>query len=162
MVSSAEIGRFDLKLGFFAALAAAVSYGAGAVYGKRLGDAPPIINASAMLTCSSLILAPTALMVEVPMSKDPAASHWLAVVALALLSSAIAYLLYFDILKSSGATNLSLVTFLIPIVSVLMGILILGERIQSGEIIGMAIPQVVLSGYALYHIGLATRAQDQR
>ena len=48
---------------------------------------------------------------------------------LALLSTALAYVLYFRILATAGATNLLLVTFLIPVSAIVLGVAVLGERL---------------------------------
>jgi drug/metabolite transporter (DMT)-like permease len=62
-----------------------------------------------------------------------------AVVALALLSTALAYILYFRILATAGATNLLLVTFLIPVSAIMLGTVFLAERLTTGQIAGMAL-----------------------
>ncbi|TIU27863.1 MAG: DMT family transporter, partial [Mesorhizobium sp.] len=64
---------------------------------------------------------------------------WAAVVALALLSTAFAYILYFNLVASAGATNASLVTLVVPVSAVLLGFLFLGERLQLFEMGGMAL-----------------------
>jgi drug/metabolite transporter (DMT)-like permease len=56
---------------------------------------------------------------------------------LALLSTALAYIIYFRLLASSGATNLLLVTFLIPVSALLLGATLLDERLNPGHFIGM-------------------------
>jgi drug/metabolite transporter (DMT)-like permease len=66
----------------------------------------------------------------------PAASTWLAVIGLAALSTALAYIVFFQILRRSGATNVMLVTLLIPVTAILLGYLVLGERISTREILG--------------------------
>ena len=53
--------------------------------------------------------------------------------------SALAYALYFRILATAGATNLSLVTFLIPVTAILLGVLVLDERLETAQIVGMAL-----------------------
>jgi drug/metabolite transporter (DMT)-like permease len=70
--------------------------------------------------------------------------------ALASLSTALAYLIYFRLLASAGATNLSLVTFLIPVSAVALGVLLLGEEVLPRH----------LAGFALIAAGLA--AMDGR
>ena len=65
----------------------------------------------------------------------PGATTWLAVIGLAALSTALAYIVFFQILRRSGATNVMLVTLLIP-VAILLGILVLGEQISPREIAG--------------------------
>ena len=58
---------------------------------------------------------------------------------LALLSTALAYVLYFRILATAGATNLLLVTFLIPVSAIVLGVLVLGERLAASQLAGMAL-----------------------
>ena len=64
---------------------------------------------------------------------------WLALAGLALLSTALAYVLYFRILEAAGATNLLLVTFLIPVTAILLGALVLGERLEPRHFAGMVL-----------------------
>ena len=72
----------------------------------------------------------------VKMLPMPGAVTWLAVLGLAALSTALAYLVFFQILRRSGATNVMLVTLLIPVTAILLGYLVLGETISPREIIG--------------------------
>jgi drug/metabolite transporter (DMT)-like permease len=66
----------------------------------------------------------------------PGALTWLAVIGLAALSTALAYIVFFQILRRSGATNVMLVTLLIPVTAILLGYLVLGESISRREIAG--------------------------
>ena len=66
----------------------------------------------------------------------PGATTWLAVIGLAALSTALAYIVFFQVLRRSGATNVMLVTLLIPVTAILLGYLVLGESISPREIIG--------------------------
>lgn len=66
----------------------------------------------------------------------PGAVTWLAVIGLAALSTALAYIVFFQILRRSGATNVMLVTLLIPVTAILLGVLVLGEQISVREIAG--------------------------
>ena len=66
----------------------------------------------------------------------PGPSTWLAVIGLAALSTALAYIVFFQILRRSGATNVMLVTLLIPVTAILLGVLVLGEKISPREIAG--------------------------
>jgi drug/metabolite transporter (DMT)-like permease len=68
----------------------------------------------------------------------PSLSAWGAVLGIASLSTALAYVLYFRILATAGATNLLLVTFLIPVSAILLGSLVLGERLGLSHFLGMA------------------------
>ena len=77
---------------------------------------------------------------------SPTATVWIALAALALLSTALAYVLYFRILAAAGATNLLLVTFLIPVTSILLGALFLQERLEPRHFAGMALIGLGLPG----------------
>ncbi len=117
---------------------AAISYGFAAIYAKRFkGIAPPVV-AAGQLTGSSLIMLPAALIVDQPWTlAAPPLTAIAAILGLALLSTAFAYILYFRIIELAGATNTSLVTLLVPPSALLLGFLFLGERIGSAEITGM-------------------------
>ncbi len=66
----------------------------------------------------------------------PGLATWLAVIGLAALSTALAYIVFFQILRRSGATNVMLVTLLIPVTAIVLGYLVLGEQISPREIAG--------------------------
>jgi drug/metabolite transporter (DMT)-like permease len=123
-----------------AVLAAAVSYAFAGVFGRRFRGHPPLIVAAGQLTGSSTLMLPLALLIDRPWTLAmPTATTWLAVIGLALLSTALAYVIYFRILARAGATNLLLVTFLIPVSALLLGIAFLGERLNPHHLIGMAL-----------------------
>jgi drug/metabolite transporter (DMT)-like permease len=69
----------------------------------------------------------------------PGLPVWLAFAGISLLSTAAAYILYFRILATAGATNLLLVTFLLPVSAITLGALFLGERVGGQAFIGMAL-----------------------
>ncbi|MCZ6503132.1 MAG: DMT family transporter [Gammaproteobacteria bacterium] len=133
-----EIGI--LNLAQLAALGGALSYAFAGVYGRRfsLMGIDPVIIAAGQVTMSSMVLIPISLMVDAPVEYSIVGfSTWAAIGGLAVLSTAIAYVLYFRILASVGATNLLLVTFLIPVTAIFLGITVLGETLQISEIVGM-------------------------
>jgi drug/metabolite transporter (DMT)-like permease len=125
-----------------AILGAALSYGCAAIFGrrfKRMG-VPPLATAAGQVSASSLLLLPVALLADRPWTLPwPDAPVWGAVAGLALLSTALAYVVFFRILASAGAVNLSLVTFLIPISSVLLGAAFLEERLVATDFLGMGL-----------------------
>jgi drug/metabolite transporter (DMT)-like permease len=126
-------------LGQFAVLLAAVSYAFAGVFGRRFRGEPPLRVAAGQLAGSTLLLAPVAILIERPWTLPPPdAATIAALVALAALSTALAYLIYFRILARAGATNLSLVTFLIPVSAILLGTLLLGEQLAARRLAGMA------------------------
>lgn len=129
--------------GQLACLGAALSYAFAGIYGRRfraMGIAP-LDAAAGQVTASSGLILPIMLIFEPPgtLAALPPASVWAALAGLALLSTALAYVLYFRILAASGATSLLLVTFLIPVTSILLGTLFLHEPLEAHHIAGMAL-----------------------
>ncbi len=128
--------------GQIAILGAALSYGIAAVYGrrfKRMGVAP-MATATGQVTCSTLILLPLALAVDQPWTLAmPSWQAWGAVLGLSVVATALAYLMFFRLLASAGATNISLVTLLVPVSAILLGALVLGERLGAAEFGGLAL-----------------------
>ena len=123
-----------------AVLGAAVSYGLAGIFGRRFAGTPPLIAAAGQLTATTLVMLPLALAIDRPWSfPAPGLGTWSALAALALLSTAAAYVIYFRILAAAGATNLLLVTFLIPPSALLLGAVFLGERLDRADFIGLAL-----------------------
>jgi len=125
-------------LGILLCLAAALSYGISALIARRsLAYSPPLATATFQLMASSLMMAVVAGIFERPWQLPvPGAVTWLAVLGLAALSTALAYIVFFQILRRSGATNVMLVTLLVPLTAILLGSLVLGEHISMREIAG--------------------------
>jgi drug/metabolite transporter (DMT)-like permease len=124
------------------ALGAALSYGFASVFGRCFRElkVDPVMVATGQVTMSSLVLWPIALWIDGPqdilgLSFNAAASMF----GLAVLCTSFAYIVYFLILERAGATNISLVTFLVPISTIILGVLVLGESIFIKEIIGMTL-----------------------
>ncbi len=133
-------------IGQLAVLTAAFVYASSALYARRFREMPPSLLSAWMLTFSTLILAPVAFLMERPFETFPEPSGLAAIAALALLSTAFAYLLYFRVLASAGATNAMLVTFVQPLVAVLLGVLFLHERFEVHHLAGM---MLIFIGLAL-------------
>ena len=121
---------------------AAISYAFAGTFGRRfktLGISP-IATATGQVSASSLLMLPLVLAVDQPWTLAmPSTGTVLALIALAALSTALAYILYFHILASSGATNVLLVTFLVPVSAIMLGILFLNESLGTKHIIGIAL-----------------------
>jgi drug/metabolite transporter (DMT)-like permease len=123
-----------------ACLGAALSYAFAGVYGRRLKEQPVTLVAAGQLIAATVILAPVVALIDHPWALPPPSGTALgALLALAALSTALAYVIYFRILARAGATNLMLVTFLIPASAILLGMLVLGERLSPRHFAGMAI-----------------------
>lgn len=123
-----------------AILGASLSYAFGAVFGRRFRSMgiKAHVTATGQVTASTVMLLPLALVVDRPWTLAmPGIEVWGAVLGLAVLSTAVAYIIYFRILASSGATNILLVTFLIPVSAILLGVTILGEQLEPRHFAGM-------------------------
>lgn len=122
-------------------LTAAFTYALAGIYGRRFRTMgiKPIVSATGQITASALMMIPLALIVDRPWTlAAPGLPTIAALIAIALFSTALAYIIFFRLLASAGATNLMLVTFLIPVSAILLGWLFLGERLQPQHLIGMA------------------------
>ena len=128
----------DQTIGLLLCLAGALSYGFSGLWGRRkLAHVPPITSATCQLICSSLAMAVIAAAVDHPWHLPmPGLATWLALLGIAALSTSLAYVVFFRILIRSGASNVMLVTLLIPVTAILLGTLALGEPLSMREITG--------------------------
>ena len=123
-----------------AVLGAALAYTLGGLYGRRVQamGLTPLSISTGQLLASTVVLVPVALLVDEPWTLPvPGMETIAAVVALASVSTAFAYILFFRILATAGVTNLMLVTFLIPVSALALGNLILGEALETQHIVGL-------------------------
>jgi drug/metabolite transporter (DMT)-like permease len=143
MIGFAAMASWDATiLAQLAILGAALSYGFSGVFGRRFKTMgiPPLATAAGQVTVSSVLLLPVALIVDRPWTLAmPSTEAILSLVALGLVSTAFAYLIFFRLLARAGATNVGLVTFLIPVSAILLGVLILGETLAVRHFAGMAL-----------------------
>jgi drug/metabolite transporter (DMT)-like permease len=128
-------------VGILLCLAAAFSYGLSALYARRkLSNSPPLATATFQLLASALMMTIVAAVFERPWQLPmPGVTTWLAMIGLSALSTALAYIVFFQVLRRSGSTNVMLVTLLIPVTAILLGYLVLGESISLREIIGAVV-----------------------
>lgn len=128
-----------------AMLAATFSYALAGLWGRRFRELeiPPLVAASGQVTATTLLLLPALLWISVPV---PGAATAAALVGLALLSTALAYVLYFLLLALAGPVNLLLVTLVIPVFAILLGAAVLGERLGMPHLVGMG---MIAAGLAL-------------
>jgi drug/metabolite transporter (DMT)-like permease len=125
-----------------AVLAAALAYALSAIFGRRVRalGLRPVDVATGQLTAATLYLAPLALVIDRPWTLlAPSAATIAAVLAIAAFSTALAYVVYFRILAGAGATNVLLVTLLVPATSVVLGALFLHERLAGRQFLGFAL-----------------------
>ena len=140
-LDSMESSGFHL-LGQSAILLAAFSYGLAGVYGKRFAqlEIPPLATATGQLCASSIILIPLTFWIDQPWTfAIPSIEGMGSLLGIALLSTALAYVIYFRLLKTAGATNLLLVTLLIPVSAIILGVFLLDESLQPQHLSGMGV-----------------------
>jgi drug/metabolite transporter (DMT)-like permease len=123
-----------------ACLGAAVSYACAGIFGRRFAGVPPLVTAAGQVSATTLMMLPLVLILDKPwLLPIPPMPVIGALVGLAMLSTALAYVIFFRILRSAGPTNLSLVTLLIPVVAILLGTVLLGETLLTQHLIGMGL-----------------------
>ncbi len=125
--------------GQVAVLGAALSYAFAVIYGRRFRGLPPVVTSTGVLSAATLIMLPLALLIERPWTLSPTGATWAALLGLALLSTVVAYLIYYSLIAHAGATNASLVTLLIPLSAILLGAVFLGERLAWSDFAGMGL-----------------------
>ena len=147
IIGPQALAGLDLRdLAQLAILGAALSYAFASVWGKiSLKGIAPQVNAFGMLTGSTVLIIPLVLVFEGVPSLDYTLPVWGALLGIAWLATALAYLLYFGILIRAGAANLMLVTLMIPPFAVGLGAAFLGERLAPAA----------WAGFALIALGLA-------
>lgn len=139
-----DLGSGDLY-GEISCLLAALSYGFASVYGRRFRGLPAIQVATGNMSAACVVMLPIAAITEhfwtLPL---PTLPIWGALAGISLLCTVVAYILFFQILARAGATNVALVTLLLPIVALLLGYFVLNERFRLTSLAGM-----VLIGFSL-------------
>jgi drug/metabolite transporter (DMT)-like permease len=150
-----------------AVLGAPLSYAFAGIYGRRFRRLSSVEAAAGQVTATTVMMIPIALVVDRPWTVPmPGARTWMAIGGLSLVSTACAYVVYFRILASAGATNILLVTFLIPVSAVLLGTTVLGERLGAPHFAGMgliALGLAAIDGRVLSILGsVRTRKKTPR
>jgi drug/metabolite transporter (DMT)-like permease len=142
-------------------LGAAVAYGAGNVYSRRnVHGLRPMIPALFQVAFAALLITPVALVVDRPFTEvQPAPEAVFAIVWLGILGSGVAYLAYFTVLRTWGATRTSMVAYLLPVVGIALGALVLNDPVTLNRIAGTAL---VIAGIAIVNSGAAVRRYQDR
>lgn len=132
-------GLGDNVWGELAVVGGALGYAFGAIIARRFTDLPPVSLAMGQLTGAAIFSVPLALALDAPWVLRPGPASVGSVVTLALACSAVAYLLFFRVLKDAGTTNASLVTLLVPVSATAFGVLFYGERPGLEMLAGFAL-----------------------
>ncbi len=127
-------------LGQVACLVASLSYAFAAPYARSIRGVAPAQMAVGQLAASSAIMLPLWLAVDHPWRLPaPAIGGWASLLGIALLSTAFAYVIFFRLLARVGPTNVTLVTFLVPISAMLLDAIVLGEQVGASALLGMVL-----------------------
>lgn len=147
--------------GMACVLLSAVFYGLSALWGRRLRGYPPLLTACCQMLCSTLLIAPIALAVDRPWEMGLPSAHVIAAVAgLAVLSTALAYLVFYRIVTISGPSNAMLVTLINPVCAIALGVMVLGETLLPRHMLGamvIASALLVIDGRLLRWAGLGAK-----
>lgn len=143
LVGPAAAGMGDVPLWALAAcLGGALSYAFAGLWSRRIKPLglTPVATAFGQLGATSLMMLPLVLVADRPwLLPMPGPGALGAVLGLAVLSTALAYIIFFRVLDSAGPTNLLLVTFLIPVSAIVLSGLFLGESLEARHFAGMAL-----------------------
>lgn len=127
-------------LGQLAVLLGVIGYSFGTVLARGyLQEADGIATAAGQTLVGSLIMVPLAFSVERPLDIDLSAKHLVAWLTLGVVASGLAYIAYFWLVRNVTATQASIVGYLIPITAVILGALVLDERLGLNSFAGMAL-----------------------
>ncbi len=150
LIGPSALGNLGTSLfGQLAIILAAILYALSGTYGRRFSKqgVPPLVVATGQVSASTVLLLPAVLLIDQPWQlAAPAVRSWAAIAGLGVISTGAAYLLYFRVLATAGATNILLVNFLVPITAIVLGILVLDEVLLTQHIAGMLL---IAAGLAL-------------
>jgi drug/metabolite transporter (DMT)-like permease len=160
MGPAAVAANTSSMVGMLCVLGAALSYAFSGLTMRRLRHIPPIVTSAAQLTCSTLMLAPLAAVFD-EFWLLPVPSLWavLAVLGLSVVSTALAFIVFFRIAATAGPSNVMLVTLLIPITATTLGVLVLGEALTPNQVAGAL---VIASGLIVIDGRLVARLLPTR
>lgn len=137
-VDSSSVGGQD-ALGQLAMVAVALSYALGTVYGRKLSPSEPARLALRQQFVSGVAALAIALVIESPWNVRPSSASIISLLALAVFSGALPYWIFMRLLSRARAGVLASVGYLIPVVAVVIGFIVLGERIGGPAFGGMAL-----------------------
>jgi drug/metabolite transporter (DMT)-like permease len=121
-----------------AIVAATICYAGAAIFGKNFKGLDPMMPAAGSLICGAVILIPVSLIVDRPWTLAPSADSALALLALSVFSTALAFVIYFRLVQTLGSVGTTAQAYLRVPIGVAIGVLFLGETLSSTAWIGLA------------------------
>ncbi len=132
-------GLQDQVIGAAVTLIAAMSYSLGGIYARRQSQFSAAVMTAGQLISATILLVPIALLVDSPWQLEPSVASVTSVAAAAMLSTAVPAILFFWLVQRAGATNGSLLAFFMPVVAVILGVSVLGDRLSWQSFAGLAL-----------------------
>lgn len=120
-----------------AVVLASVSYGMAYIYGRRFDGVKPPVTAAGTMTCATVLLTPASLLFDRPWTLPITTASLLALVALGVLSTALAFVVYFQLIQTMGSVGTASQAFLRVPVSVGLGVVLLGESLTTRNWLGL-------------------------
>jgi drug/metabolite transporter (DMT)-like permease len=159
---AAGLGAADVQgssiAGALAAIGAGACYGMGLVYSRRhLMVLPPLVAAAGQLAAGAVILAPLALATSVTSGFALTPSRAVSMLLLGVFGTGVAYLIFYGLIADLGPTKTSIVTYLVPVVAVMAGIVVLDEPFEWRLIVGGV---VTVSGVAAVSSKRGARGEE--
>jgi len=140
LVGPGVVGTGGVLWGELAVIVASCSYAFGGVYSRRFKDLTPLQAATGQMTGATILLIPLSLLIDRPWNLAmPHPDVWAAWLAIALVNTALAYVVYYRMVANVGVTYISLVTLLIPVIALMLGAVFLNESVSGQALAGMAI-----------------------
>jgi len=140
LVGPQALSGASAALGEWAVILASFFYAMGGLYSRHFRGLSPLVAATGQLTAATVVLLPLSFLIDQPWTLPmPDWDIWAALLAIALVNTAMAYLVYFRLLAGVGVTQVSLVTFLIPPIALLLGAAVLDEPVTLQAVAGMLV-----------------------
>lgn len=121
-----------------AIVAATICYAGAAIFGRNFKGLDPMMPAAGSMICGAAILIPVSLVVDRPWTLAPGADSVLALLALSVFSTALAFVIYFRLVQTLGSVGTTAQAYLRVPIGVAIGVLFLGETLSSTAWIGLA------------------------
>ena len=120
-----------------AIVAASVCYAGAAIFGKGFKDLDPMMPAAGSLICGAFVLVPASLLVDQPWRLEPSSASVLALIAVAVVSTALAFVIYFRLVQTLGSVGTTAQSYLRVPIGVAIGMVFLGETLSPTAWIGL-------------------------
>jgi len=135
----ASSGLDTQVLGAAVTLLAALSYACGNIFARTRSGTHPIVLATGQLVVATLVLVPVSLWIDAPWALSPSTAQLASLTIVAVFNTALPVLMMFWLIRAAGASNASLLAFFMPVVSVVLGVAVLGERLGWYSFLGFGL-----------------------